>query len=90
VDTFQEMGLVKVLKTAIVDGNRKHSLQQPITIVYLPEKSQDEINAFTAGVNKPYKQAHIPSSTRSVLDGVDYSKAHRKKGDKGRDDKLLF
>jgi transcription factor C subunit 3 len=91
VDALEEMGLVKVLKTAIVDGNRKNSLQQPTTIIYLPEKSQEEINAFIESLHKPYKQTQILSSARAVLDGVEYSKmskARRKKRDKEKDEEV--
>ena len=70
VDALEEMGLLKVLKTAIVDGNRKNSLQQPTTIIHLPEKSQEEINAFIESLHKPYKQTQILSSAGAVIDGV--------------------
>lgn len=78
VDTLEEMGLLKVLKTAIVDGNRKNSLQQPTTLLYLPEKTQEDINSFIESLHKPYKQTQGLTPLRAVNDVVEYSKVTNK------------
>jgi hypothetical protein len=83
---LEETRLVKVQKTAIMDGSQRNSLN-----LYTFLKSLKRIESFGAGPNKPYMQTHIPLSARAVLDGVEYSKiskAHRKKRDKDKDDEV--
>jgi hypothetical protein len=77
ITALEEKGLVKVLKTAVVDPTRKTSLQQPTTIVYLSDLQQDAVDAFVASLQKPYKQTSTPSVPRLVEEPVEFSKVAR-------------
>lgn len=53
VAALEERGQIKVVKTVILDPNRRGSLQQPTTIIYHPDTSQEKIQAFMATLQKP-------------------------------------
>ncbi|KAG8814423.1 hypothetical protein FRC17_001133 [Serendipita sp. 399] len=77
VETMEQKGLVKVIKTVILDPNRRVSLQQPATIFYLPEVSQEEVQKFIAGLNQPYKPTVARTNSRQIVDAVPFTKIKR-------------
>jgi hypothetical protein len=78
VAALEERSQVKVIKTVILDPNRRGSLQQPVTIIYHPNTSQEKIQAFIATLQKPYKATHIPA-TPVAGEVVEYSKSSKRR-----------
>lgn len=81
VTALEEKGQVKVMKTVILDPNRKGSLQQPTTIIYRPGMPQEKIQAFLVSLQKPYKPTiQIPVVPLAMNDAVAFSKSIRPMG----------
>ncbi|KIM26498.1 hypothetical protein M408DRAFT_25219, partial [Serendipita vermifera MAFF 305830] len=79
VSALEEKGRVKVLKTVILDPNRKGTLQQPTTIIYLPETSQEKLQVFLVSLQKPYKPTiQLSSTPLPVTEVIEYSKSTRR------------
>ncbi|KAG8848244.1 hypothetical protein FRB91_010998, partial [Serendipita sp. 411] len=77
VEAMGEKGLVKVLKTVVLDPNHRVSLQQPITIFYLPEVAQDEVQEFISGIHRSYRPTTPGANTRQIGSAVPFTKLKR-------------
>lgn len=75
IDALEDQGLVKVTKTAISDTSKRSLSHLPLTIVYLAEKSQEELSVYIEGLKKTsYKPAQLGTFGRVMNEKMEFSK----------------
>ena len=79
VAALEGRGQVRLIKTVVLDPNRRGSLQQPTTVIYHPNKSQLEVQEFIATLQKPYKATQALSTPVITKEVIAFSKSAKHK-----------